>query len=361
MTIRVVKTAVWVLLAVALAAVAWTMVSRPVAVRTVAPRRGLLVAEVFGTGTLESKVVVGVSAKIVGKVVEVLVDQGDAVTRGQTLARLEARDFEDAVRVAAAQRDQAEAELAKAKADLERERSLLADNLVSKTEFEVYDTGAQVAEAKLRSAEAALGVARARLADARIVSPASGRVITRDLEVGATVVPGAPIFRVAGTLMPWVVAQVDERATGALRTGQPVRVVFETNPGTPHLGRVARLGTEADRVTEEREVDITLDRLPPNRFLGQRAEVYVETARQPKALQIPLGTLVGPAGQRGVFVVISGRARWRPVQLGLRGREAAEVVRGLDEHDRVILDPQAGKQPIVPGARVAATSAKEAS
>jgi HlyD family secretion protein len=130
LTIRVVKTAVWVLLAVALAAVAWIMVSRPVPVRTVAPRHGLLVAEVFGTGTLESKVVVGVSSKIVGKVVEVLVDQGDVVTHGQTLARLEAKDFEDAVRVAAAQRDQAEAELAKARADLERERSLLAGDLV---------------------------------------------------------------------------------------------------------------------------------------------------------------------------------------------------------------------------------------
>jgi len=101
--------------------------------------------------------------------------------------------------------------------------------------------------------------------------------------------------------------------------------------------------------------------LPPNRFLGQRADVYIETARQPKALQIPLGALVGRAGERGVFVVSGGRARWRPVQLGLQGREAAEVIRGLDERDRVILNPQAGKQPIVSGMRVAATSAKGAS
>jgi len=357
---RVLKIAAWVLVAIALATVAWIMVSRPVPVRTAAPRHGLLVVEVFGTGTLESKVVVGVSSKIVGKVVEVLVDQGDVVTHGQTLARLEAKDFEDAVRVAAAQRDQAAAELAKARADLERERSLLAGDLVSKTEFEVYDTGGRVAEAKLRNAEAALGVAQARLADTRIVSPASGRVITRDLEVGATVVPGAPIFRVAGTPIPWVVAQVDERASGALRVGQPARVVFETNPGAPHVGRVARLGAETDRVTEEREVDVTLEHLPPNGFLGQRADVYVETARKPNALQIPLGALTMREGERGVLVVVGGRARWRPVQLGLQGREAAEVVHGLGEGDRVVLNPQAGKQPIAPGARVAATSMKEA-
>jgi multidrug efflux pump subunit AcrA (membrane-fusion protein) len=71
-----------------LAASAWLIASRPTPVKTVRPERGELVAEVFGTGTLESKVVVDVSSKIIGKVIEVLVDQGDTVTAGQILARL---------------------------------------------------------------------------------------------------------------------------------------------------------------------------------------------------------------------------------------------------------------------------------
>jgi HlyD family secretion protein len=348
---RVLGIAVWSLVAAALAAAAWFMTSRPAPVKTVRPQRGELVVEVFGTGTLESKVVAGVSAKIVGKVIEVLVDQGDTVTAGQTLARLEARDFTNAVRVAVAQRNQAQAELAKAKADVERERPLLASDSVARAEVAALESAASVAEAKLTNAEATLGVAQAKLADTQIVSPASGLVITRNLEVGSTVVPGAPIFRIAASVL-WVVAQVDERETSALRVGQPARVVFETDPAVGQPGHVARLSTEVDRVTEEREVDVGLDRSPANRFLGQRADVYIETARKRDALRVPLTALIVQGGRPGVLAVVNERARWRPVKLGLRDRRFVEVISGVSERDLVIVSPVAGKRPISDGARV---------
>jgi HlyD family secretion protein len=348
----------WCLVVAVLAAAARFVTSRPVPVQTVRPRRGELVAEVFGTGTLESKVVAGVSAKIVGKVIEVRVDQGDTVTTGQTLARLEARDFQDAVRVAGAQRDQARAELAKARADVERNRQLLASDFISRADFDAFDTARAVAEAKLSNAKAALGVAQAKLADTQIISPASGLVITRNLEVGSTVVPGAPIFRVAASV-PWVVTQVDERETSALRLGQPARVVFETNPALVQPGHVARLSQEVDRVTQEREVDVSLDRSAGNRFLGQRADVNIETARKQDALKVPLATLVVRLGNPGVLAIVDGRARWQKVQLGLRDRKFVEIVNGVTERDQVILSPLAGKNPISDGARVAVAPDKK--
>jgi HlyD family secretion protein len=348
---KALRVAAWCLFVAVLAAVAWFMASRPMPVQIVRPQRGELVVEVFGTGTLESKVMVGVSSKIVGKVVEVTVDQGDTVTANETLARLEARDFRNAVAVAEAQRGQAQAELAKARADLERERPLLAGGLIGRAEFDAYDAAYRVAEAKLGNAEAALGVAEARLADTQIVSPASCLQITRNLEVGSTVVPGAPIFRVAASV-PWVAAQVDERETGALRLGQPARVVFETDPALAQPGHVARLGAEADRVTEEREVDVKLDQPSANRFLGQRADVYIETSRKQDALRVPLASLVVQGSRPGVLVVVDGRARWRPVQLGLRDRNFVEVVSGVTDRDPVIASPLAGKKAIPDGGRV---------
>jgi HlyD family secretion protein len=253
--------------------------------------------------------------------------------------------------VAAAQRDQARAELAKASADLERERPLFSGGLVPKAELDTFDAANGVAEAKLKNAEAALGVAEAKLRDTRIVSPASGLVITRNLEVGSTVVPGSPIFRVAASA-PWVAAQVDERATGALRVGQPVRVVFETDPTRAQPGRVARLGAETDRVTEEREIDVVLDPPTSNRFLGQRAEVYIETARRQNVLRIPLDALVARDARTGVFVVVAGRARWRPVETGLRDRKHAEVLSGLTERDLVIVAAGPERKSIGEGVKV---------
>ncbi len=355
MSQKILKASAWLLVAVGLASAIWFLLHRPTPVQAQRPRHGELFVEVFGTGTLESKVVTAVSAKIVGKVVDVLVDQGDNVTTGQLLARLENRDFEDAARVAAAQCDQARSELAKATAELQRRRSLMQHNLISHEELDTYEATERVAAAQVRNAEANCGVAKAKLADTQIISTASGLVITRNLEMGATVVPGTPIFRIAATT-PWVAAQVDERATGGLRIGQPVRVVFQTNPGRSEAGRVARLGEEADRVTEEREVDVALDRLPPNHFLGQRADIYIETAHKPDVTQAPLTALVEREGKPGVFAIEGGRARWRPVQLGLKGRNAAEIVSGLTVRDLVILNPLAGDKPITDGARVTVAS-----
>ncbi|MCG3148254.1 MAG: Macrolide export protein MacA [Verrucomicrobiae bacterium] len=345
---KVLKIAAWILVAAAAVGLVRLKLVAPVRVEVARPQRGVLVEEVFGTGTLESKVVVGVSSKIVGKVVEVLVDQGDTVTNGQALARLEARDFEDAVSVAQAKLGQAQAELAKAKLDLERSQSLLQGKTISQAEFDRTQTDVQVAEARLNNAEAELGFARARLADTQIVSPIAGLVVTRNLEAGSTVVPGAPIFRVADTAVVWVHAQVDESDVGKLKPGQPVRVVFRSHTGASLPGRLVRLHREADRVTEELEVDVALEALPANFFFGQKADVFIETARQPDALQIAKGALVNG----GVFVVANGRAQWRTIRIGLIGRDNVAVVAGLTESDQVVAQPYTGKKRLADGQRV---------
>jgi len=351
---KVLSIAVWVVVALVVVVGMRFKFFAPVRVEIFRPQRGVLVEEVFGTGALESKVVVGVGSKIIGKVVAVLVDQGDTVTNGQTLARLEARDFEDAVAVAQAKLGQTQAELAKTKLDLERSRSLMAGQTISQAEFDRTATDVQVAEARLKNAEAELGFARARLADTQIVSPIAGLVITRNLEVGSTVVPGAPIFRVADTTLLWVQAMVDERASGKLALDQPARVVFRAHPAAPQAGKLARLAQEADRVTEEREVDVTVEQLPPNFFVGQKADVFIETARKADALQIPRSALVN----RGVFVVTGGRAQWRAVQFGLIGRDSVEIIAGLAENDAVIAQPFVGKKQIITGQRVSEVQAK---
>jgi HlyD family secretion protein len=356
---KVLKIVSWVLVALAAAVAVRFKFFAPVRVEMFQPQRGVLVEEVFGTGTLESKVVVGIGSKIIGKVVEVLVDQGDTVTNGQALARLEARDFEDAVGVAQAKLGQSQAELAKAQLDLERSRSLLQGKTISQAEFDRTQTDVQVAEARLKNAEAELGFARARLADTQIVSPIAGLVITRNLEVGSTVVPGAPIFRVADTQVLWVQAMVDEREAGKLRVGQIARMTFRADHGQSFPGRLVRLAREADRVTEEREADVVVDQLPPDWFIGAKADVFIETARQADALQIPKNAIVRRGDQPGVFVINSGRAHWRPVRLGLTGRDAVELASGVDSRDVVITDPFAGKKPIADGQRVAPSSAQE--
>jgi len=333
---------------------------RPVPVAAVHPHRGPLAAEVFGTGTLEAKVVVSLSAKMIDKVVEVLVDQGDTVTSGQVLARLEATDYKRSVQVASAEVAQAQAELIKARLDIARNRELLRGATISQAEFDSYTAVYRVAEAKLETAKARLGFARAHLADTVIPSPVSGLVMTRNLEVGDTVVPGTAIFRIACTQQLWISAMVDERVAGNVRTGETARVTFRAQPGQSFPGQVARLAQEADRVTEEREVDVTVEQLPPDWFIGAKADVYIETARETDALQVPRSALVPRGNKPGVLVINGGHVHWRPVQLGLIGREAVEIAGGLGAGDLVATEAFSGKQPLADGQRVTAIPAREA-
>jgi HlyD family secretion protein len=313
-----------------------------------------MVVEAFGTGTLEAKVVVAASAKMVGKVVAVLVDQGDTVTAGQCLARLESKDYEDSVGVAQARLTQAEAELSKAEADLERTRALFRDRIVSQADLDAQATARSVGAATVETARAEVGFARARLTDTRIVSPIAGLVVTRNLEVGSTVVPGAPIFRVADTSLIWVQAMVDERETRGLTEGAHARVVLRSDPGTSLRGTLSRVAREADRVTEELEADVKVEQLPAHFALGQKADVFIETARSLKAMQVPKSALVRRGQQVGVYVIADGRAKWRALKLGLIGREAAEVLEGLTEGAVVVRDPLRGKTPLAEGQRIVA-------
>ena len=357
---RWVRVTVWLLLAVVAAAIVRWWLTAPVAVEVVRLSRGPMVVEAFGTGTLEAKVVVGAGAKMVGKVVDVLVDQGDTVTAGQCLARLESKDYEDAVGVAQAKLAQAEAELSKAEADLERSRALFRDQIVSRADLDAQETARRVAEASVATAQAELGFARARLTDTRIASPIGGLVVTRNLEVGSTVVPGAPIFRVADTTLLWVQAMVDEHEMGGLTVGAPARVVFRSAPGTSLPGTLSRLAREADRVTEELQADVRVDRLPPQFALGQKADVFIETARNLDALQVPKSALVPRGKEVGLYVVADGRAKWQAVKLGLVGRDTAEVLDGLTEAALVVREPLRGKTPLADGQRVKAPHTAEA-
>jgi HlyD family secretion protein len=134
----------------------------------------------------------------------------------------------------------------------------------------------------------------------------------------------------------WIRAWVDETEMGRLHPDQAARIVFRSEPERSFPGHVARLGREADRETREFVVDVLADSLPENWAVGQRAEVYIETARAADVLTVPTRAIVWRDGEAGAFVEQSGHAAWRKLQLGLRGAEVVEVLEGLSESERIV-------------------------
>jgi HlyD family secretion protein len=397
----------------AAAAVVWVRVLGVAAVETVAMAPGEFRAQAFGTGTVEARVYVEVGSKVTGRVVKLLRDQGDTVRRGELLAVL---DDEELVR----QREQAafvqmkavetvpleRANLARARASLEARRAAIAKalantelarvtfdrfkqlhdrELIARQDLDVRSTEVRSAEADLansraeavaleadihrseaaiRMAEREVAVAGAELAasesrlrETSVTAPLSGLILSREVEPGAVVVAGVPVFKMVDPRTVWVRIHLDESLLGAVRLGQPAQVTLRSSPGRPFRGEVVRIGEESDRVAEELSVEIRLLEGPARLRIGEQAEATITTRAAAPARVLPASALVHAAsGPPAVFVVEDGRARLRPVTIGERDPRsgAVELTAGIADGERVVVGPAPVPTTLRDGQRVRA-------
>lgn len=338
----------------------WFATQQPLAVPVAVPAQDVPVT-VFGLGTIEARILSRVGFEIAGTLTEVLADHGDRVTAGAPLARLNAASQEarlaraeaamlsaDALaQRAEAQRERAEALLAQRQATARRRRELANRNVGSIEAAELAETEVATAEADLAVNRADAAVAHALQAEARanlaaertvldkhtLRAPYDGVLIARQREAGAAVNPGEAIFTLVAPDSLWALAFVDEGRAGDIALGQPASVTLRSRPGRPVRAEVARIGLEADRVTEERRVHVRCLTCPEMPVIGEQAEVIIETGRLLRARLVPENAIHGFDGATGtVWVVEQGRLVRRQVRFAARlvdGRAA--ITDGLAE------------------------------
>lgn len=336
----------------------------PVPVESSPVKVGPIAVEVMGTGTLEARIQAIISAKISGRLSNVLEDQGSRVNQGQLLATLDDGDFRQQVAMAKAELETTKASVDRAAADVisaqatavrarafyNRVMPLAESKVVSDDDVDNAIQQRDVAESQLRRAElakvetdrqlikadATLKYYDEKLADTKIFAPFDGLIIRRDRDPGAIVMPGSSIMQIISTEQMWVSAWVDESAMAALIIEQTARVVFRSEPGKSYTGTVARISPLADRETREFLVDVLVKELPRTWAVGQRAEVYIQTASKNDALLVPANAIVWQKNKPGLFINNDGRAKWVNVETGLQGKESVEVRSGLTTGDDVI-------------------------
>jgi len=340
---------------------------------------GEIVAEVMGTGTLEAHFKSTISPRISGRIQEVFVDMGDSVMAGKLLVRLDDVDMKPQVEIAQASvvvsqaaldrlqadRGQALAVFEQTAADHERALRLRPSGAISQEEVDKATSAWKVAQSgvartdaaliegrkQLIAAETSLAYRKALLGDTEIVAPFDGLIVQRQRDPGDIAVPGSAVLSLISTKELWITAWVDETEMSRVAIGQPARVVFRSEPGHAYRGEVSRLGRQADRETREFTVDVRVLELPTNWAVGQRAEVYIETARKTRVTVLPAQCVLWRDGKPGVYIRQGQHAAWRDLTLGLSGREVVEVVAGLEPGDWVVV-PVGGKTTAIEGRRI---------
>lgn len=339
-----------------------------VAVQTEPATRRDLASAITGSGRIEPRRKVDISADITGRVSELAVEEGDWVNRGDLLLRIEPHRYQAAL-------DRAEASLAQARASAEHAQAnhLQADRelrrmeevaqgggFVADAEMERARTQAQVASAQMRAAgssmaqaEATLSEVRDELAKTTITAPMSGRVTRVNIQEGETAVvgtmnnPGSLLLTIADLSEMEAHVVVDETDVPAVEVGDRALVRIDAYPRRVFRGRVARIANSAFRgATQESagfRVVVALDQPPKGLRPELSASADVVTEVRPGVVSVPILALTVRSrqgrGVEGVFVVRDSRAVFVPVALGITGEQHFEVRRGLRPGETVVAGP----------------------
>jgi HlyD family secretion protein len=305
---------------------------------------------VFGVGTVEAQIVSKIGFQIGGRIVSLSADQGDVVALNTELAALE--DSAQRARVAKAQvaNAQAEAALARTRANLQRSevavqqkasvnqrrQSLVGSGAVTReaaddaqaneayarSDNEVAKADVLVADAARKDVASNLAIERVTLDQHRLVAPFDGRVLSRLKEIGTIVAPGEAVFSIVDPRTIWVRAYVDEALAGGLAVGQTAWVRLRSEPSQRVEAEVVRIDAENDRITEERRLYVRCRACNPQhqvRYLGEQAEVEIVKGVIPEGLFAPLRAMQAFDGRSAVvWTLRDGRLGKRRVALGER-------------------------------------------
>ena len=339
------------------------------------------------TGTLAAYDQATVSAKVPGRVKSIAVDLGSVVRQGQVIAQIEQQDYQLRLQQAEAALAQARARvglspegkddridpektgtvrqaqalLDDARLKLERAQNLVQRGVLAKAQLDGAEAEHKVALSRYQDAveeirnrqalvvqrRSELEIARQQLSDSSISSPFDGVVQEKRASVGEYLAAGAPIVNVVRMDPLRLRAEVPERESRNVQVGLNVRVTLEGDANV-YSGKIARI---SPTITAQNRVLIVEAEVHNNGQLrpGSYARAEIVSDNNSKALAVPANAIVSFAGIDKVILVQDGKAVEKPVILGRRTADWAEIVSGVKVGDSVVIDPgnlQSG-QPLV--------------
>jgi HlyD family secretion protein len=346
-------------------------------------KRGHLIETVVASGHVETPFRVEIGSQLTGTVQEVLVQQGEKVTKGQPLISLESRELKASVvqtQGAVAQAEarirqleeltlpsanealtQAKATLLNAQQTYDRTAQLEHNGYATRAalddaqktldvaraakraaEFQVYTASPGgsdyvMAQTQLNQARANLDTAESRLGYATIAAPRDGVLITRGVERGTVVQPGKALLVLAPAGEVQLVLQIDERNLGRLSLGKKAVASADAYPDQRFPATVTYINPGVDISRATVEVKLTVAEPPDYLRQDMTVSVDIEVAAKDDALVLPVRSVHDAlSGQPWVLGIKEGRAAKRAVKLGLRGNSQIEIIDGLAQGEAVI-------------------------
>ncbi|MBL8511498.1 MAG: efflux RND transporter periplasmic adaptor subunit [Betaproteobacteria bacterium] len=327
---------------------------------------------ILASGTLSYESQVTLAAEVVGKVKEILVKEGDQVSRGQLLLRLDPESARADVAQLEASKRQAELHIQRQQVNSDsnitkwkRYESLRQQGMVDAAKFDEIVLQKDLAEVDLRTSrealrqtEAQLKQAQERLAKTEIRSPMAGKITTIAIKVGETAVPsatsiaGSSLMVIGDTTSLYAEINVDETDIAKVNTGQQAKIVPAAFPDKSLTGKVVQVAIAPRQnpgQSRQYPVKIRLEATPGVTFhpgMSCRSEISIKRPDGEASLAVPVQAVIYDEPEKkndkpkaSVFVMVDEKAVKREVETGIADDTHIEILKGLKRDEEAIIGP----------------------
>jgi membrane fusion protein, multidrug efflux system len=306
------------------------------------------------SGELRAEREATVRAEVGGSMLQVSVEEGQAVRRGALLGRIEATTLDDAVRSAQSAVTSSQSQLELAQREVARAEQLVGAGALAQRDLDVARANVSTAQAQLADARSRVASAQKQLGDAVLRSPIDGVVAERAVNAGDVVTPGTELFTIVDPSSMQLEASVPSEDLAVLRPGVAVQFTVR-GYADPFEGRIERISPRADSTTRQVPIFVAIPNSAGRLVAGLFAEgrVVAESAR---GLVVPLNAVNTNDGT-WVLRVANGKTDKVNVTLGLRDprTERVQVLSGLNAGDVLL---RGAAQGITPGTPVSVGTAR---
>ena len=291
------------------------------------------------TGSVEGTQSAVISSTSSGRIEAVLMEDGDYVTKGTPLFRMDAARANNAVRSAQSAVRQAQVKYDNDCTAYNRQETLYTQGAVAIQQLDTARTQMLVSESDLAAAQANLADAQKQVADATIVSPVNGYVANRKITRGQILTEGTPAMTVEQMDDVYVTCQIEQQYVSYVVPGLEVSVRTDAYDGRVFKGTVEIVNPAADK---DSRMFLVKARVPTGDFaLKPGMFVHASVTDQPAPMMlVPKSCIVTKKGLSYVFVAAEDgkTARRVRVELGDDVGDDVQIVSGLQDGDAVLLD-----------------------
>ena len=295
----------------------------PVPVEVAQPFRADLSATYSATATIGSDSDAPVVARVNGEVVELLVEEGDFVTAGQVLARLDGERLRLEMLAA-------KASLEQARAEYQRNTDLHQRGLISAAAFDNLKFDLQALEASYELKKLNYGYSSIR-------APIAGVVASRDIKPGQHLNVSDVAFRITDTRELIAYLQIPQSELPKFEAGHEASIEVASMPGAAFRAKIVRISPTIDTRNGTFRATAIIDNsdgdLAPGMF-GRFSIAYEEHA---DALVLPAAALIDEDDESAVYVVRDGEVVRRVIHTGIKSGDRIEILDGLTEADVVVV------------------------